>query len=74
MADSFRSAAKAARDRAAAIEDKFSYLTAQPEEPKSYKIKRMSAAQLRDEAFRLACGAFVKGQTKPGARRGVMLP
>ena len=73
MADSFRAARAQERDAAAAIEERFSHLTA-GDEPPPDKTKRggkrlLTEVAERDENFRIACGAFVKDKVKPGVRQ-----
>ena len=71
MADSFRAAAAAERDAAAAIEERFSRLTAgeDPGPRKKGGTRLLTEEEERNESFRIACGAFVKGKIKPGVRQ-----
>ena len=73
MADSFRAARAQERDAAAAIEERFSHLTAGDEPPPDKKKRGgkrlLTEAAERDENFRIACGAFVKDKVKPGVRQ-----
>lgn len=68
MADSFRAAAATKTLASRAIEERFSHLTAGPPSPRRPPARAATEADARDERFRLACGAYVRGKTKAGAR------
>ena len=68
MADSFRAIAASKRLAAAALEARFDHLTSGPPSPRKPKPRGLTAKERRDQAFRLACGAYVKGATKAGAK------
>ena len=68
MADSFRAVAAAKTALARALEARFDHLTSGPPSPRKPKPRNLTEKEKRDQAFRLACGAFVKGTTKAGAR------
>ena len=71
MGDSFRAEKARARDAAADIEARLSRLTGGDGDDAPRKgggVRLLTEAQERDEDFRVACGAFVKGRTKPGVR------
>ena len=71
MGDSFRAEKAKARDAAADIEARLSRLTGGDDDAvprKSGGVRLLTAEAQRDEDFRVACGAYVKGTTKPGVR------
>ena len=68
MADSFRSIAAAKRLAAQALEARFDHLTSGPPSPRKPKPQGLTAKERRDQDFRIACGAFVKGAQKAGAK------
>ena len=68
MADSFRAAAATKTLASRAIEERFSHLTAGPSSPRKPPPRALTDAEERDERFRMACGAYVRGKTKAGAR------
>lgn len=73
MGDSFRADKAKARDAAAAIEARLSRLTGGGDESVAPRknaggMRLLTEDAKRDEDFRMACGAFVKGRTKPGVR------
>ena len=68
MADSFRAIAASKRLAAAALEARFDHLTSGPPSPRRPKPQGLTAKERRDQDFRIACGAFVKGAQKAGAK------
>ena len=68
MADSFRAIAASKRLAAAALEARFDHLTSGPPSPRKPKPQGLTAKERRDQDFRIACGAFVKGAQKAGAK------
>ena len=68
MADSFRAIAASKRLAAAALEARFDHLTSGPPSPRKPKPRGLTAKERRDQDFRIACGAFVKGAQKAGAK------
>ena len=72
MGESFRAEKAKARDAAADIEARLSRLTGGDDDAvprKSGGVRLLTAEAQRDEDFRIACGAYVKGKTKPGVRQ-----
>ena len=68
MADSFRAIAASKRLAAAALEARFDHLTSGPPSPRKPKPRSLTKREQRDQDFRIACGAFVKGAQKAGAK------
>ena len=68
MADSFRAIAASKRLAAAALEARFDHLTSGPPSPRKPKPRNLTKREQRDQDFRIACGAFVKGAQKAGAK------
>ena len=68
MADSFRAIAASKRLAAAALEARFDHLTSGPPSPRKPKPRNLTKREQRDQDFRIACGAYVKGAQKAGAK------
>ena len=68
MADSFRAIAASKRLAAAALEARFDHLTSGPPSPRKPKPQSLTKREQRDQDFRIACGAYVKGAQKAGAK------
>ena len=74
MSDSFRANAAKERDAAADIEARLSRLMGHDGDDdaprkKTGGVRLLTEEKKRDEDFRIACGAFVKGRIKPGVRQ-----
>ena len=50
------------------MEARFDHLTSGPPSPRKPKPQGLTAKERRDQDFRIACGAFVKGAQKAGAK------
>ena len=73
MSDSFRAQKAADQKALSSIEDSFSHLTRSPPSPTSSPLlseppPSLTESEERDQTFRIACGAYVKGLQKPGVR------